>query len=37
MPKLAEGSANKVWILPSEFSKALDGLGRLAPEGDQKA
>jgi regulator of protease activity HflC (stomatin/prohibitin superfamily) len=37
MPKLAEGSANTVWILPSEFSKALDGLGRLAPEGDQKA
>jgi regulator of protease activity HflC (stomatin/prohibitin superfamily) len=37
MPKLAEGSANKVWILPSEFSKALDGLGRLAPEGDKPA
>lgn len=37
MPKLAEGSANKVWILPSEFSKALDGLGRLAPEGDKQA
>lgn len=37
MPKLAEGSANKVWILPSEFSKALDGLGRLAPEGDTQA
>jgi regulator of protease activity HflC (stomatin/prohibitin superfamily) len=35
MPKLAEGSSNKVWILPSEFSKALDGIGKLAssPEG----
>ncbi|TCJ30730.1 SPFH/Band 7/PHB domain protein [Nocardioides jejuensis] len=29
MPKLAEGSANKVWILPSEFSGALAGLGKL--------
>ncbi|MDO7869615.1 SPFH domain-containing protein [Nocardioides jiangxiensis] len=29
MPKLAEGSANKVWILPSEFSSALAGLGKL--------
>ncbi|MGO4257098.1 SPFH domain-containing protein [Marmoricola sp. RAF53] len=27
MPKLAEGTANKVWILPSEFSQALQGLG----------
>ena len=34
MPKLAEGTSNKVWILPSEFSKALDGIGRLAPSAD---
>src|SRR6476469_2202936 len=27
MPKIAEGDANKVWILPSEFTKALEGLG----------
>ncbi|MBS41919.1 MAG: hypothetical protein CMH83_01835 [Nocardioides sp.] len=27
MPKIAEGSANKVWIVPSEIGKALDGLG----------
>jgi regulator of protease activity HflC (stomatin/prohibitin superfamily) len=27
MPKLATGDANKVWIIPSEFGKALEGLG----------
>ncbi|MFN8196315.1 MAG: SPFH domain-containing protein [Nocardioidaceae bacterium] len=27
MPKLANGDANKVWIIPSEFGKALEGLG----------
>ncbi len=27
MPKIAEGSANKVWVVPSEFTKALEGLG----------
>ncbi len=27
MPKIAEGDANKVWIVPSEIGKALDGLG----------
>ncbi len=27
MPKLAEGSANKVWIVPSEIGRALEGLG----------
>src|SRR6188768_2134650 len=27
MPKIAEGSANKVWILPSEITKAMEGLG----------
>ncbi len=37
MPKLAEGSSNKVWILPSEFSKALEGIGKLAPGADDKA
>jgi regulator of protease activity HflC (stomatin/prohibitin superfamily) len=30
LPKLAQGDANKMWIVPSEFSKALDGLARLA-------
>ncbi|CAN5247878.1 SPFH domain-containing protein [soil metagenome] len=27
LPQIANGSANKLWILPSEFSKALEGLG----------
>ena len=27
MPKIAEGDANKVWIIPSEITEALEGLG----------
>ena len=27
MPKIAEGSANKLWIVPSEIGKAMEGLG----------
>jgi len=27
MPKIAAGSANKVWVVPSEITKALEGLG----------
>ncbi|WP_174249896.1 SPFH domain-containing protein [Pimelobacter simplex] len=27
MPKIAEGDANKVWVIPSEITKALEGLG----------
>jgi hypothetical protein len=27
MPEIAKGDSNKVWILPSEFTKALEGLG----------
>lgn len=27
MPKIANGDANKLWIVPSEFTKALEGLG----------
>lgn len=27
MPKIAEGSANKVWVIPSEITKAMEGLG----------
>jgi regulator of protease activity HflC (stomatin/prohibitin superfamily) len=29
LPQLAQGDANKMWIVPSEFSKALEGLARL--------
>ncbi|MGH3385937.1 MAG: SPFH domain-containing protein [Nocardioidaceae bacterium] len=27
LPKIAEGDANKVWIVPSEIGRALEGLG----------
>ncbi|MFC5729889.1 MULTISPECIES: SPFH domain-containing protein [Nocardioides] len=27
MPKIAEGDANKLWVIPSEITKALEGLG----------
>jgi regulator of protease activity HflC (stomatin/prohibitin superfamily) len=27
MPKIAEGDANKLWIVPSEIGRALEGLG----------
>jgi regulator of protease activity HflC (stomatin/prohibitin superfamily) len=27
LPQIANGSANKVWIVPTELTKALDGLG----------
>jgi len=27
LPQIAQGDANKLWILPSEFSKTLEGLG----------
>ena len=30
LPQIAQGESNKMWIVPSEFSKALDGLARLA-------
>jgi regulator of protease activity HflC (stomatin/prohibitin superfamily) len=30
LPQIAQGEANKMWIVPSEFSKAIDGLSRLA-------
>jgi len=26
LPKLAEGDANKLWIIPSEFTEALKGI-----------
>lgn len=35
LPKIASGDANKMWIVPSELSKAVEGLARMAgaPEG----
>src|SRR3954452_5976436 len=32
MPKIAQGDANKVWVVPSEFTKALEGLGSSVQE-----
>jgi regulator of protease activity HflC (stomatin/prohibitin superfamily) len=32
MPKIAEGNANKVWIVPSEIGRALEGLGSTMSE-----
>ena len=29
MPKIAEGDANKVWIVPSDFGSALEGFTRM--------
>jgi regulator of protease activity HflC (stomatin/prohibitin superfamily) len=29
LPQIAQGDANKVWIIPSEFNKALEGLAKL--------
>jgi len=35
LPKLASGDANKVFVIPSEFSQAAGNLGRLFGQGDQ--
>jgi regulator of protease activity HflC (stomatin/prohibitin superfamily) len=38
LPKIAQGDANKMWIVPSEFSKALEGLSRLGGgDGDARS
>jgi regulator of protease activity HflC (stomatin/prohibitin superfamily) len=29
LPEIAQGGANKLWIVPSELGKALEGLGGL--------
>lgn len=29
LPQIAQGDANKMWIIPSEFSQALEGLAKL--------
>ncbi|SDJ21468.1 Regulator of protease activity HflC, stomatin/prohibitin superfamily [Frankineae bacterium MT45] len=30
LPQIAQGDANKMWIVPSEFSKAVEGIARMA-------
>ena len=37
LPQIAQGDANKVWIVPSEFSKALEGLAGLAGGGSESS
>src|ERR671917_75398 len=34
LPQIAQGDANKVWIIPSEFSQALGRLSAFLPSGD---
>ena len=36
LPQMAQGDANKVWIVPSDFGKALEGFTKMlgAPGGD---
>ncbi|MBN9620601.1 MAG: SPFH/Band 7/PHB domain protein [Actinobacteria bacterium] len=36
LPQIAQGDANKMWIVPSEFSKALDGLSKLTGDDDDQ-
>jgi hypothetical protein len=34
LPQIAQGDANKVWVIPSEFSQALSNVAaRFAPDG----
>ena len=38
LPQIAQGDANKMWIVPSEFSKALEGLAKLGgADGDGRS
>ncbi len=38
LPRIAEGSANKIWVIPSELTQALGTLGqRLIPPGEAPA
>jgi regulator of protease activity HflC (stomatin/prohibitin superfamily) len=33
LPQIAQGDANKVWVIPSEFAQALGGIGSLLKQG----
>jgi len=37
LPQIAQGDANKVWIVPSEFSRALDGLATMTGGKSEKS
>ena len=37
LPQIAQGDANKIWVIPSELTSALSGMSeRLLPRGDEK-
>jgi regulator of protease activity HflC (stomatin/prohibitin superfamily) len=36
LPQIAQGEANKVWIIPSEFTSALASLGSVLPKPDER-
>jgi hypothetical protein len=37
LPQIAQGDANKVWVIPSELTRALGGISdRLLPRPDDK-
>jgi regulator of protease activity HflC (stomatin/prohibitin superfamily) len=36
LPQIAQGESNKLWIIPSEFTKALDQLGSALPGQDRR-
>jgi hypothetical protein len=37
LPALAEGDANKVFVVPSEFAEAFGGIGEALKRGTEKA
>src|SRR3712207_5776648 len=37
LPQIAQGEANKVWIIPSEFTQALGQLGSAIPRPTEQA
>jgi regulator of protease activity HflC (stomatin/prohibitin superfamily) len=37
LPQLARGDANKIWVIPSEFTQALANLGGMLPDRGQAA
>lgn len=37
LPQIAQGSANKLWVIPSEFTRALEGLSNMFPGAPREA
>jgi regulator of protease activity HflC (stomatin/prohibitin superfamily) len=31
LPQIAQGESNKIWIIPSEFTRALGSIGEILP------